>query len=94
MLQAGQPVTQLFVKVGDTIIFRITNSADFEHNFYIGPAKKLANSNTTGLPGLAAFPTGTQELVYTVTADTADLQCGCPLEGHYPTMHGTFILRP
>ena len=86
-------MTELNVKVGDTITFEIHNTADFDHTFYIGPADKLANDQTAGLPGLADFQ-GTQEFTYTVTADTANLQFGCPLEGHYDTMHGTFVVTP
>jgi hypothetical protein len=93
LLQNGQPVTQLTVKVGDTIVFKIHNTADFQHTFYIGPANSLANDQTDGLPGLPNVQ-GTQDLTYTVTADSANLEFGCPLEGHYPTMHGTFVVTP
>jgi uncharacterized cupredoxin-like copper-binding protein len=93
LLQNGQPVTQLRVKLGDTIIFKVNNSADFVHDFYIGPADKLAKDQTASLQGIPDFQ-GTHELVYTVNADTANLQFGCPLEGHYPTMHGIFVVTP
>lgn len=93
ILQDGQLVTQLTVKLGDTIVFKVNNTADFDHNFYIGPANSLANDDITGLPGIPAFQ-GAQELTYTVTADTANLQFACPLEGHYDTMHGTFVVTP
>jgi uncharacterized cupredoxin-like copper-binding protein len=93
ILQDGQPVTQLRVKLGDSIVFKIDNIADFDHNFFIGPAKKLSKGDTDGLPGIPSFQ-GSKEFTYTVTAATADLQFGCPLEGHYETMHGTFVVTP
>ncbi len=93
LLQNGQPVNQLNVKVGDTVTFVIHNSADFDHTFYIGTADALKNDQIAGLPGLADFQ-GTQQFTYTVTAATAGLQFGCSLEGHYDTMHGDFVVAP
>lgn len=94
IVQAGQPVSQLTVKQGDTVTFKVTNTAGFDHNFYIGPAAQLEANDPTGLPGIPTFTTGTQEFTYTVTADTANLQFACTLLGHYGTMHGTFVVQP
>lgn len=65
-----------------------------DHNFYIGPAAQLEDEQTTGLPGIPTFESGTQEFTYTVTADTANLEFACSLLGHYPVMHGTFNVQP
>jgi uncharacterized cupredoxin-like copper-binding protein len=90
----GQPVSALDVKKGDTVTFQITNSAGFDHDFYIGTADQLSNNQTAGLPGVPAFSTGTQQFTYTVTDGTATLQFACTLPGHYPTMHGSFNVKP
>ena len=92
--QNGQPVDNLTVKNGETVHFRITNTAPFQHDFYIGPGDLLGQNLVAGLPGLASFDAGTQEFDYTVTADAANLQWGCSLPGHYPNMHGTFTVEP
>lgn len=90
----GQPVSALDVKKGDTITFQITNSAGFDHDFYIGTADQLQNNQTGGLQGIAPFSSGVQQLTYTVTDATATLQFACTLPGHYATMHGTFNVQP
>jgi len=92
--QDGQPVTDLTVKEGETIHFRISNSAGFDHDFYIGTADQLSQGQVDGLPGVPAFASGTQEFDYTVTAATAGLQFGCTVPGHYQLMHGTFTVQP
>jgi uncharacterized cupredoxin-like copper-binding protein len=92
--QNGQQVSSLAVKAGETVHFKITNSAGFDHDFFIGPADQLGQNLVAGLPGVPSFTSGTQEFDYTVTADTANLQWGCSLPGHYPTMHGTFSVAP
>ena len=76
------------------ITFKITNTAGFDHDFFIGTPDQLSNNQTTGLPGLAAFESGTQTFTYTVDDNTANLQFACSLPGHYPLMHGTFNVQP
>jgi uncharacterized cupredoxin-like copper-binding protein len=93
IVQNGQSVTQLTVREGETITFRITNTAGYDHNFYIGPPEQLSTNNTAGLSGIPAFTSGTQEFQYTVTAETANLEFACTLPGHYPSMHGTFVVE-
>jgi uncharacterized cupredoxin-like copper-binding protein len=90
----GQPVSALDVKKGDTVTFQITNSAGFDHDFYIGTPDQLKNNQTAGLPGVPAFSSGTQQFTYTVTDATATLQFACTLPGHYVTMHGSFTIQP
>lgn len=92
--QNGQAVSNLVVHPGETITFQVTNSAGFPHDFYIGTPDQLTNNQTSGLPGIDQFSSGTQTFTYTVTADTANLQFGCSLPGHYQTMHGTFTVQP
>jgi nitrite reductase (NO-forming) len=92
--QDGQPVSELTVKVGETIHFRISNSAGFDHDFYIGTPDQLSQGQVDGLPGVPAFQSGTQEFDYAVTADTAGLEFACTVPGHYQLMHGTFTIQP
>ena len=79
---------------GETIHFVIDNTADFMHDFFIGPPDALAQNQIAGLPGIPQWESGIQEFDYVVTAETANLQFACSLPGHYPPMHGTFTLVP
>lgn len=92
--QGGQQISSLDVTQGETIHLRVTNTAGFPHNFYIGPADKLSANLVSGLPGVPDFSEGTQEFDYTVTADTVGLEFGCTFPGHYTSMHGTFAVSP
>lgn len=91
--QAGQKLQELSVKKGQTYTFKVTNTAGYAHNFYIGPADKLAANDTAGLPGLPQFDSGTQEFQYTPDAD-GQLEFACTVPGHYPTMHGALTVQP
>jgi uncharacterized cupredoxin-like copper-binding protein len=90
----GQPATAIDVKKGDTVIFKITNSAGFAHDFYIGTPDQLSTNQTSCLTGIPSFESGKQQFTYTVTDDTANLQFACTLPGHYQLMHGTFNVTP
>lgn len=92
--EAGEAVSSLTVKDGETIHFVIDNTAGFPHNFFIGAADALAQNQIGGLPGIPAWSSGIQEFDYVVTADSANLQFGCTVPGHYPLMHGTFTVAP
>jgi uncharacterized cupredoxin-like copper-binding protein len=91
--QAGQKVTQLQVKAGQAYTFRITNNANFAHDFYIGTAQDLQSSNTQNLKGVPQFTSGTKEFQYTFPA-SGPLQFACTVPGHYTTMHGDFSIQP
>jgi hypothetical protein len=68
----------------------VTNTAGFDHDFFIGPPDKLSGNNTEGLQGIGAFSSGTQELTFTIPSEVSNLEFACTLPGHYPSMHGTF----
>jgi uncharacterized cupredoxin-like copper-binding protein len=91
--QAGQKVTQLQVKAGQAYTFRITNNANFAHDFYIGTAQDLQSSNTQNLKGVPQFSSGTKEFEYTFPT-SGSLQFACTVPGHYATMHGDFVIQP
>ncbi len=95
----GNPAASIAVKAGETVEFEVTNQAGFAHNFFVGREAVLskASGNIPGGTGIPEFtgPDVTQTLTWTVpTSQTADLQFACTVPGHYPTMHGTFVVQP
>jgi uncharacterized cupredoxin-like copper-binding protein len=92
--QDGTQVSELEVHQGETIHFVLDNTAGFGHDFYIGPPDQLAAGTTDGLPGVEQWDSGVREFDYVVTADTANLQFGCTVPGHFQTMHGSFKVLP
>ncbi len=88
---AGVQVTQIGVTPGETITFKVTNTAGFAHDFYIGPDGQLAAAQTTDLVGIPSFNEGTQEVTWTVPEDITGLKFGCTVPGHYQLMQGTFV---
>ena len=90
---SGAPVTQIAVVPGETIQFQVTNSAGFDHDFYVGSADKLQGNAVDGLAGLPVFSTGTQNFTWTVPSDASGLQFACTLPGHYATMHGDIVVQ-
>jgi mono/diheme cytochrome c family protein len=91
----GTQVTSLAVKAGETIEFQVSNSAGFDHNFYVGTQEELSSAsgdipNGTGIP---AFTEGTKTLTWTVPTDASGLQFACTVPGHYGTMHGDFVIQ-
>jgi len=93
ILRDGQPLTELAVTVGETYTFRVTNTAGFVHNFYLGPADRLQNNDVAGLPGIADFSEGTQEFTWTATTDAVGWQFACTVLGHYGPMHGDLMVE-
>lgn len=90
---SGNKLSSLAVAAGETVQFKVTNSAGFPHNFYLGPAADLAGNNTSVLQGIPDFATGTQTFTYTVPRSSDGLQFACTLPGHYPTMHGSVEIQ-
>lgn len=88
----GTKVDAIPVVAGETVTFRVTNSAGFDHNFYLGAEDVLSTTTTTSsadLPGIATFASGTQEFTYTFET-TDPLQYACIIPAHYAPMHGDF----
>jgi len=89
--QNGQRVTNIPVIPGETIRFLITNTAGFDHDFYIGTEEQLAANRVEGLSGVPTFSTDRpQEFDWIVPEDVTGLKFGCTLRGHYQLMQGTF----
>ncbi len=87
----GAKVTEIPVTPGETITFKVTNTAGYAHNFWIGTDQELMLNQTQGLAGIPDFTTGTEELTWTVPADVTGLKFGCTVPGHYTLMQGTFV---
>jgi hypothetical protein len=90
ILLDGTKVTDIPVTPGETILFRITNTAGYAHNFWIGTDQQLMTNQVAGLPGVPDFNEGTQEFEWTVPDDITGLKYGCTVPGHYMLMQGTF----
>lgn len=86
----GDPVPDIAVTPGETVVFRINNTAGFQHNFWIGTDAELSVPAATTATGIPDWSTGVQELEWVVPDDLTDLKFGCTVPGHYFTMQGTF----
>jgi mono/diheme cytochrome c family protein/uncharacterized cupredoxin-like copper-binding protein len=87
---SGTQASSIAVVPGETVKFEVTNTAGFDHNFWVGAPSQLASGNTTGAVGVQAFGSGTQTVTWTVPANATagEFQFACILPGHYQTMHG------
>jgi len=91
---AGQQVTSITVTKGQTYHFKITNTAGFVHNFYVGKVSDLDAGTIANLTGTGDFTSGTKEFDYTFTDTSAPLGFGCMVPGHYQAgMKGTFTVQ-
>jgi uncharacterized cupredoxin-like copper-binding protein len=86
----GQPLPTIELTPGETVVFRIDNTAGFAHNFWIGEDAELSVPAATTDVGIADWSTGVQELEWVVPEDVSDLKFACTVPGHYYTMQGTF----
>jgi uncharacterized cupredoxin-like copper-binding protein len=89
---SGQQVSSIDVTKGETYTFNITNTAGYDHDFYIGSPADLQAGNTANLTGIAPFSSGTKTFTYTFQS-SGTLGFGCTIPGHYQTMHGTFNVQ-
>jgi len=90
----GNLVEEIAVTPGETVLFRVHNSADFEHSFYIGSESELHVPAGTTDAGIEAWPTGVRELEWRVPDDVSNLMFGCTVPGHFELMHGVFVVKP
>jgi mono/diheme cytochrome c family protein/uncharacterized cupredoxin-like copper-binding protein len=90
-----QQVTSISIVQGETVEFHIINNSAMEHNFHIAPADQLSSApQDTDLPGIQPFSNATQTFTYTFDNVPDNLQFACTMPGHYPTMHGDFVVVP
>lgn len=93
-MQGGDQLREIEVTPGETVVFRIDNTAGFAHNFYIGPDSDLQVMGGTTDTGIPDWNTGVQELEWVVPEDVSDLRFACTVPGHYFTMQGDFVVSP
>lgn len=91
----GVPVTGFELVPGETVQFDVTNTAGFDHNFYIGTPDQLGVPNNTTDLGIPAWQAGQKTLDWVVPEDAAGttLQFACTIPGHYSTMHGDIVIQ-
>jgi uncharacterized cupredoxin-like copper-binding protein len=87
---SGEQLRDIPVTPGETVLFRIDNTAGFDHNFYIGTDAELMVPSATTPTGIPTWQSGVQELTWVVPADISGLKFGCTVPGHYSLMQGTF----
>ena len=90
---SGATLSDIAVKAGETVEFQVTNTAGFDHDFYVGAAADLQSGNTASLTGTPAFTSGTKSFTWTVPS-SGSFQFACTIPGHYQTMHGTLTIQP
>jgi uncharacterized cupredoxin-like copper-binding protein len=88
--QNGQKVTDIPVTPGETITFKLTNTAGYAHNFWIGTDQELSVPNAKTAAGVPDWSSGVQEFTWVVPDDISGLKYGCTVPGHYSLMQGTF----
>jgi hypothetical protein len=91
--QGGEQVRDIPVTPGETVLFRVDNTAGFDHNLYIGRDDELSVPNATTDVGIPTWQSGVQELEWTVPEDITGLKFGCTVPGHYAIMQGTFSVQ-
>jgi hypothetical protein len=89
---SGDQLEEITVAPGEIVIFRVHNSAGFDHNFYIGTASELEEPAGTTDAGIPAWVTGVRDLEWTVPDDVSGLMFGCTVPGHFPSTHGIFTV--
>ena len=83
-------MTDIPVRPGETILFRLDNSAGFEHNLLFGTDVQLSVPNASDMPGIPTFQSGMQDFEWVVPDDITGLMFGCTVPGHYSRMQGSF----
>ena len=91
-LEDGEQIQAIPVTPGETLLFRIDNTAGFAHNFYIGADEELMVPSGTTDVGIPDWETGIQELEWIVPEDITDLRFACTVPGHYTLMQGDFTI--
>jgi mono/diheme cytochrome c family protein/uncharacterized cupredoxin-like copper-binding protein len=92
---SGQQISSITVVQGETVEFHIMNPGAIDHNFHIASADQLSSApQDTDLPGVQPFHGSTQTFTYTFDNIPDNPQFACTMPGHYPTMHGDFVVIP
>ncbi|HZW01495.1 MAG TPA: cupredoxin domain-containing protein [Candidatus Deferrimicrobium sp.] len=92
--QEGERIPDIPLTPGETVRFRIDNTAGFGHNFYVGQDEELNVPFATTEVGIPVWESGVQELEWRVPDDVSGLKFGCTVPGHYFTQQGIFSVAP
>ena len=92
--ERGNKLEEIAVTPGETVLFRVHNTAGFDHTFYIGSHSELSEPQSTTDIGIGTWHSGVRELEWTVPADVSELMFGCTVPGHHTLMHGAFVSMP
>jgi len=92
--RTGNLLREIAVTPGETVAFRVHNTADFDHSFYIGSEQELERPMGSTETGISTWTEGVRELVWTVPDDVTGLLFGCTVPGHFELMHGVFVVTP
>jgi hypothetical protein len=88
---SGRSIEAIAVVPGETVVFRVTNTAGFEQNFWVGTDDELRVFDGATEIGIPTWRSGVRELRWTVPDDVASLRFGCTVPGHYAAgMQGSF----
>ena len=87
---SGEQIRDIPVTPGETITFRVDNTAGFDHSFYIGTDEELIVPDAMTDVGIPTWQSGVQELTWVVPADITGLKFGCTVPGHYALEQGAF----
>ena len=90
--QDGQQVSTIPVTAGETYTFEVTNTAGFDHDFFIGSDADLS-AGAADLSGIQAWSSGPRDFQYTFDGP-GPLAFGCTIPGHYALMKGSFDIQP
>lgn len=93
-LQDGDQLSQIPLTPGETVVFRVDNTAGFAHNFYIGADEELMVPAGTTEVGIPDWDLGVQELEWVVPDDIEGLRFACTVPGHYTLMQGDITIAP
>ena len=88
----GQQVREIPVTPGETVVFRIRNTAGFDHSFWIGTDEELSVVGKKTDIGVGPWSKGVREVVWTVPEDISGLMFTCTVPGHCYTMQGSFTV--
>ena len=88
--QDGEEIHDIPVVPGETVRFRIDNTAGFPNSFYIGSDEELLEPNATTEVGIPEWSNGVKEVIWVVPDDISGLRFGSTVPGHYERMYGCF----
>jgi mono/diheme cytochrome c family protein/uncharacterized cupredoxin-like copper-binding protein len=91
--EAGVKLERIDAVQGETIEFIVDNTADSDHDFWIGTPEELQVMGAETDAGIPTWQSGEQSFKWTVPAPGDPLQFACTVPGHYTLMHGDIVIQ-